>query len=405
MDRTAETLPQPETWPRTFPSAKGPDIVLQRPPLSIVTLQPNIAEMLARIGAASHISGVDRYTDYPPNMTRKPQIGDILNPDYEQILSINPDLIITSRGTPAEVFDKLRGFGFQVLGVDPHSLNDVFSCMKTFGRMIGTEDHVDEIVGKMQQRATEIADSARAAAKKAGRPRTVFVLSMDPLFVAGEGSFIASLIADAGGLHVISATTPTGEQMPWLQVSRETIVAAAPEVLVFASRHASQPDPESAERLLARLRDDPAWAGLPAVADGRVYTIDDDLITIPGPRLLLGFDRLIRCLQPAADMEDTPESEAVYRQAKVPPPSRLCPLPLPYGGAEYVVSGPQPLPFLGAGFLGPQGMGGSAGPARSAGQVGTRRGRAASSRVRSFQPESVRANAQRNHNRNLHPTQ
>lgn len=323
MDRTGQNLTKSETWPRTFPSDKGPGIVLQRPPLSIVTLQPNIAEMLASIGAASHISGVDRYTDYPPNMAGKPKIGDILNPDYEQILTINPDLIITSRGTSQEVLEKLRGFGFQVLGVDPQSLEDVFSCMKTFGRIIGTEDHVDEIVGKMQHRAEQIAASARDAAEKNGWPRTVFVLSMDPLFVAGERSFIAHLIADAGGLHVISAWAPTGEQSPWPQVSRETIVAAAPEVLVFASQHAGRPDAESAEMLLARLRDDPAWAQLPAVTDARVYVIEDDLITIPGPRLLLGFDRLIRCLQPDADMKDTPESEAIYRQTKAPDATTL----------------------------------------------------------------------------------
>jgi len=318
LDRVGESLPEPETWPRTFPSAQGPDIVLQRPPRSIVTLQPNIAEMLASIGAAGHVTGVDRYTDYPPDMARKPRIGDILSPDYEQILSINPDLIITSRGTSTEVLAKLRGFGFQVLGIDPQSLSDIFSCMKMFGRIVGTEEQVDEIVGKMQRRATQIADSAGAAAKIAGRPRTVFVLSMDPLFVAGEGSFIAQLIRDAGGLHVISVQTPAGEPSPWPQVSRETLVTAAPQVLIFASQQAGQSDADRGEALLARLRDDPAWAQLPAVADGRVYIIEDDLITIPGPRLLLGFDRLIRCIQPDADMKDSPEAEAIYREAGMP---------------------------------------------------------------------------------------
>ncbi len=294
------------TWPRTFPNAHGSDIELDGPAVNIVTMQPNIAEMLCEIGAASHIAAVDKYTDYPPEMLRKPQIGSILTPDYEKIVSMQPDLIITSRGTSQEVLEKLRELGMQVLGVDPQTLDDVFSCMKMFGRLTGNAMAAADIVAQLQWRRWGAVARARVAVAEKGRPRTVFVLSLEPLFVAGKGSFIASLIEDAGGEQVIAARV-AGADQPWPQVSKETLLAASPQVLIFSSAHAGDERAHNAEELLTRLRKDAAWAQLPAVKDGRVYVIDDDLITIPGPRLLQALEQMVELLHPPNDAENTPE--------------------------------------------------------------------------------------------------
>lgn len=286
-----------EAWPQTFPNTHGPDIELAGPALNIVTMQPNIAEMLCAIGATSHVAAVDRYTDYPPEMLRKPKIGDILTPDYEKIVSMQPDLIITSRGTAAEVLQKLRDLGMQVLGVDPQSLGDVFSCMKMLGRLTGNAQVAADIVAQLQRRRQAAVAKAQAAVDKQGRPRTVFVLQLDPLFVAGKSSFIASLIEDAGGKQVIAATV-AGADQPWPQVSQETVLAASPEVLIFPSAQVGEERADSPERLLAQLRQQAAWAQLPAVSNGRVYVIDDDLITIPGPRLLRALEQMVDLLHP-----------------------------------------------------------------------------------------------------------
>ncbi len=295
-----------ETWPQTFPNAHGSDIELDGPALNIVTMQPNIAEMLCEIGAASHIAAVDKYTDYPPEMLRKPKIGDILTPDYEKIVSMQPDLIITSRGTAQEVLQKLRDLGMQVLAVDPQTLEDVFSCMKMFGRLTGNAMVAADVVALLQWRRWGAVARARVAVAEKGRPRTVFVLSLDPLFVAGKGSFIASLIEDAGGEQVIAARV-AGADQPWPQVSKETVLAASPQVLIFSSAHAGDERAHSPEKLLAQLRKDPAWAQLPAVKDGRVYVIDDDLITIPGPRLLQALEQMVELLHPQNGAENAPQ--------------------------------------------------------------------------------------------------
>ncbi len=301
-------IPGAGSWPRTFPNAHGPDVELSKPAMRIVALQPNIAEMLCEIGGLSHIAAVDKYTDYPPEMARIPKVGDILTPDYERIVSLRPELVITSRGTPADVLQKLRDLGLQVLGVDPQGLDDVFSCMKMFGRIIGNEQVAADITAQLQRRRIAIAERARAAAGVHGRPKTVFVLSLDPIFVAGKSSFIADLIEEAGGEPAISVRAAAGEQ-PWPQISRETLLSAAPEVLIFPSGHGHETGAPNGEKLPTQLRKDAAWAQVPAVKQGRVYVVDDDLITIPGPRLVQALEQVAELLHPTSATQATPRQE------------------------------------------------------------------------------------------------
>lgn len=300
--RVDKWIPDPETWPRTFPNAYGPDIVLERPASNIISLQPNVAEMLVAIGGDSHLLAVDKYTDYPPQAAMKPKIGDILSPDYEMIVSLQPDLAITSRGTPEDVLKKLRDLDLQVLGVDPQSLDEVFSCMRMFGRIIGNDQMAAQVTAQLQRRREAVRQRVRQAVARSGRPSTMFVLSTEPLFVAGTGSFIASVIEEAGGQHAYRALGGRVNQ-PWPQVSKETILAAAPEVLIISTMDAGVNQIESAQDRLAQLRKDAAWAQVPAVGSGRVYVIDDDLITIPGPRLVEGLERMAALLHPPSDAE------------------------------------------------------------------------------------------------------
>ena len=289
-------------WPRTFPNAHGPDVVLEKPALNIISLQPNVAEMVVAIGGHSSLLAVDRYTAYPPEAASKPKIGDILSPDYEKIVSMQPDLIITSRGTPEDVLSKLRDLGFQVLGVDPEGLDDVFSCMKMFGRIIGIETVAADVTAQLQRRREAVMTQVAEAVAGHGQPRTLFVLAMEPLFIAGPSSFIASMIEEAGGRQAYQATQGFANQ-PWPQVSKETVLAVAPDVLIFSVGQTDADTSESTANCLAQLRKDAAWAQVPAVKEGRVYVMDEDLITIPGPRLVEGLEQMAEFLHPSSATE------------------------------------------------------------------------------------------------------
>ncbi len=275
-------------WPRTLANESGPDITLQKPAERVICLQPNISEMMAAVGAAENVVGVDKYTDYPSEMTEKPRVGDILKPDYEKIVSLSPGLVVTSRGTPMPVIEKLRGLGLQVLGLDPLSIDEVFDAMKLLGRATGHEDDAEKAVRELQKRREAIRQRVKNAVADKDRPRVVFILSFEPLFVAGASSFVAELIQQAGARHVIEITDPTGEQQPWPQVSKETIIAAAPDLLICGLSHGGET--MGTEQVMQQLESDRAWSEIPAVRNRRVHTINDDLVSRPGPRLIKALE-------------------------------------------------------------------------------------------------------------------
>ncbi|MFO7946531.1 MAG: cobalamin-binding protein [Armatimonadota bacterium] len=293
---SAQQATSQDGWPKTLVNEVGPDITLQRPAERIICLQPNISEMMAAVGAVETVVGVDKYTDYPPEMTEKPRVGDILKPDYEKIVSLSPDLVVTSRGTPMPVIEKLRGLGVEVLGLDPLSIDEVFDAMKLLGRATGHDDTAQTAVQKLQKRREAIRERVEHAPGDKHRPRVVFILSFEPLFVAGAGSFVAELINEAGARHVIEITDPAGQQQPWPQVSKETIIAAAPDVLICGLSHGGES--MGTEQVMQQLKSDRAWSEIPAVRNGRVYTINDDLVSRPGPRLIRALEIMARDIHP-----------------------------------------------------------------------------------------------------------
>lgn len=299
--------PSPTGWPKTFPNEAGPDVTLRDPAERVVCLQPNISEIMAAIGAVDAVIGVDRYTDYPPAMTEKPTVGDILKPDYEKIVSFRPDVIVTSRGTPMEVIDRLQDLGQTVLGIDPTSIDEVFEAMEMLGQMTGRAAGARKAVEDLRARRNRVQKAVQRALETSGRPSVVFILSFEPLFVAGKSSFVAQLIEQAGGEHVINVTDPSGQQRPWPQVSKETIISAAPDVLICGLAHGGERmGPEGVYR---RLESDAAWAQLPAVENERVYTINDDIVSRPGPRLIQALEIIAEGLHPGIDLSSSDGGE------------------------------------------------------------------------------------------------
>jgi iron complex transport system substrate-binding protein len=110
------------------------------------------------------------------------------------------------------------------------------------------------------------------------------------------------MIEEAGGRQAYQATQGFANQ-PWPQVSKETVLAVAPDVLIFSVGQTDADTSESTANCLAQLRKDAAWAQVPAVKEGRVYVMDEDLITIPGPRLVEGLEQMAEFLHPSSATE------------------------------------------------------------------------------------------------------
>jgi len=281
------TVAQRGAWPRTFTDDLGAQVTLERAPERVVSVAPDLTEIIFAIGEGQRLVGVSDFCDYPPEAADKEKVGNLTGPSVETILSLQPDLVLVVRGVSSEVIDSLRAAGIKVVGKDPGSLAEVIEMVREVGRMLGGESAAGKLAGEMAARRRQVEERAAEYVRRQGRPRVLFLISLEPVFVAGPGSFANDLIRLAGGQNVVGEG---GEEVnrPWPQYSLEKIVAQDPDLIIAAlDGHTEQ-----AGSLAERMSKDPGWQGLKAVQQGRVHEVDPDLFLRVGPRLLDGLEEL-----------------------------------------------------------------------------------------------------------------
>lgn len=207
-----------------------------------------------------------------------------------------------------EVLESLRPRP-QVLSLDPHTLGDVWDCLRRLGEATDRVAEASALVRRLEERVSAVAERVRGASP---RPRTVCLEWLSPPLYAGH--WVPEMVALAGGEDLLGRPGEPGRKVPW-----ERVVEARPQVLVampcgFGPRRALEE--------LARLRVRPGWEDLPAVREGRVYAVDaHNHFSRPGPRLVEGLEVLARILHPEAFGGGPPPGLAL--RADLPPlPSR-----------------------------------------------------------------------------------
>lgn len=238
---------------------------LPKAPERIVSLAPNLTEILFELGLGDRVVGVTRFCDYPPEAKGITKIGGYIDPDLEAIIAARPDLVIGMSGGASKKTAEM---------LDGASISYAMFKMATIDETVAGIDLVGETVGA-KETAKKLSEKTRGAltgAKVDGaRPKVLFVLGHKPIIVAGPGSFGHELIGLAGGVNAVADV-----KNPYPQLDREKIIALAPEIIIDANMGQSD-----AQR-------DAFWASfpsLPAVTAKRVATFDDPALLRPGPRL------------------------------------------------------------------------------------------------------------------------
>lgn len=249
-------------------------------PQRIVTLAPNLTEIVYAIGAGERLVGNTTFCDYPAEAKQVAKVGDTLQPNIERIIALKPEVIFISTASQLETFTKqLNERGIAVFVTDPHDLEGVFRSIKTLGELLGQEAQAEKLVGDLRARAATVEEAV-----KTRQPVTVFYqVSPSPLWTAGRKSWITDLIRRAGGKSV------TGEvEGEWMRYSDEAALASRPEAIIMATSSDNKLD------VAAALQKSPA------ALNKRVYGINGDYLSRPGPRLVEGLEQIARALHPEA---------------------------------------------------------------------------------------------------------
>lgn len=232
-----------------------------------VSLAPNITEIVFAVGAGEKLAGVTTFCNYPQEAARIPKVGDTLKPNIEAIVALRPQVVFVSTASQLEAFTGLlERQGIAVYVTNPDSVEGVFESMISIGDVLGNKREAEQVVRGLRARVEKVREEAARVAYDA--PQTVFVQIDPSLYTVGRGSFITDLILIAGGKSVTG-----GIETAYPKVSKEAARAYNPRVIILSD----SPDNRVPNEVFADSE---------AVRDGRVFRIDADVLSRPGPRIV-----------------------------------------------------------------------------------------------------------------------
>jgi iron complex transport system substrate-binding protein len=290
------TTPQapPETpstaaaFPVTITAANG-GVTLEDRPERIVSLSPTATEMLFAIDAGDQVEAVDDQSNYPPDAPVTDLSG--FEPNVEAIASYEPDLVVYAT-EPGDLGASLEGLGIPALQQDAAaSLDDVYAQIDRLGTATGHASEATELVEGMRGDIDTIVDSIEPT-----EPPMSFYHELDDTYYSVTSStFIGQLYALTGLVNIADEAKGAGGGYP--QLSAEYIIQASPDLIFLA-------DTKCCGQSSATVAERPGWSRIAAVARGDVISMDDDIASRWGPRVVDFLRRI------AAAVEGVPEENA-----------------------------------------------------------------------------------------------
>lgn len=275
--------------------AYGFETILAEPATRVVSLAPSITETLYAIGQAEALAGVTEWAEHPPEAKEKPSVGRLDQPGEEAILALEPDLVLATVLTPQPVIERLRGLGLPVITFRHKDWEGVLTDMRVIGRTVGAALKADGLVSELEARRKIVVDAVEEARGLQAGPRVLYTYGLDGLYSAGPGSWPGDLLAMLGARNVAA-----GAPSAWPQLSREHILEADPEVILWVVDFADKRELATARARVEELPRDSYWGGIGAVEQGRVILLPAGPFNIPGPRMADAFEQMARALYPEA---------------------------------------------------------------------------------------------------------
>jgi iron complex transport system substrate-binding protein len=260
-------------------------VILPAPPQRIVTIFASNTEMVAALGLADRIVGIEAYTRYPPEVLGKPLVGGRLGFSVDAVVGVRPDLVVVTpaRQAVSQLLDPMQRLGVPVLVLLQRTVPEIFANIRLLAMAAGVPERGEEVAGRLQSRLAGIVQRV----KDRKPPRTVMItgrLGNGLLLMARSGTYTGDAIELAGGRFAFEGRGPIA------QVSPEAILDADPDVLLYAGSATDR------DELIAR----PGWSEMRAVKARRAYAVSRAELLIPGPRIVDGVEHLAALLHPPA---------------------------------------------------------------------------------------------------------
>lgn len=268
--------PPREVGQRSFTDDLGKTIRLPENVESVVSLAPNLTEIIFAVGAGDKLVGVTTFCNYPAETKNIRKVSDTQKPNIESIVALKPQLVFVSTASQLEAFTKtLDQQNIAVFVTNPNSLDDIYRSIGQIGDILGKREKAETLVLNLKKRVTD----ARGPIVYESLPKVFVQIDKDSLYTIGKDSYITDVVSRAGG---VSATSELSTAYP--KISRESALAMNPDVIVISESENNREPNE-------------AFRNSPAVKNGRVYRVNADLLSRPGPRVVDALEQIAESLR------------------------------------------------------------------------------------------------------------
>ncbi len=253
----------------------------EMPGARVVSLAPNITEIVIAIGAKDTLVGRTSACDYPPDIVKDiPVIGGFGTPSLDALVRARPSLVLDVDLEDERIGNMIEQLGVERARVKCSELDDIPSAIRSVGELLDRRESAALLADTISSRVAELRT------RQGGGPSVYVEIWGDPLMTAGRGSFVSDLVRLAGGKNIGDEIT----DKEYFSVAPEWVIARDPEVIICLYMSDTRTIGES---LASRT----GWSGIGAVKTGRVYGgMDSSLALRPGPRVLEGIEMLEKCI-------------------------------------------------------------------------------------------------------------
>jgi len=280
---TVPVTPLPTEEPKPEPISViddlGAEIILETPAQTIISISPNLTEILFGIGAGDRLIGRDSNSQYPEAALEAVDLGAMWDGiPVEDILALEPDLILAGEIFASDAIQELRDLGLTVYWqANPHDFEGLFTNIMDISVLTGTEVEADELVVSLNDRVVLLEEKLENVENI---PLVFYELdASEPAnpWTNGANTFISYIISEAKGKNL--GDVLEGE---WVQISSEELISQNPDFILLADALYGISPESVAER--------PGWSRISAVVNGRLFAFDPFILSVPGPRLVDGFE-------------------------------------------------------------------------------------------------------------------
>jgi iron complex transport system substrate-binding protein len=269
----------------TFKDTLGREISVPTPPKRLISLAPNLTEILYALGLGGRIVAVTDHCNYPAEARLKPKVGSYVHLNVERIISLSPDLVIgTVDGNERYILDLLEQARIRVFFVNPRDVGQAIETISTIGLVCGVPETANQVSAELTLRMSRVVETTMGRK----RPMVFLQIHIQPVMTVNRNTVHHDLIRLAGG-HNLTGDEP----VTYPRISLEEVIRRKPEVILISSM-------ERQGRFEKARQDWLQWTSIPAVETGRVYLIDSDLIDRPSPRVVDGLEIMAKLLHPEA---------------------------------------------------------------------------------------------------------